>query len=40
MSKANRSNYTAKNMLVIVIKSINLGNFNDVGKKEEVAVRI
>ena len=40
MSKANRSNLIAKNLLVIVVKSISLGNFHDIGRGEEIAVRI
>lgn len=40
MSKANRSNLIPKNLLVIVVKSISLGNFHDIGRGEEIAVRI
>lgn len=38
LSKANRSNLTQKNLLVILIKSIELGRFHEVKKGEEVAV--
>jgi hypothetical protein len=40
LSKANRSNLTHKNLLVITIKTIDLGNFGEVQRGDEICVRM
>lgn len=36
----NYSDLTRKNLLYIVIKSVSLGKFSQVGREDEVSVRI
>jgi hypothetical protein len=40
LSKANKSNLTFKNLLVITIKNVDLGNFDEAQKGDEICVRI
>jgi hypothetical protein len=36
----NYSDLTRKNLLYIVVKNVNLGKFSQVGREDEISVRI